>query len=118
MTRSALTSAALAGPRVWTAALLPVGSQDATREAAKRVAITCDSASFGKRKTGTLRHPTLNQESSTSLYRAASQGQGETSRPPGLGAAIRCDHRSAMTAPLMRGSRISAITTDSGNHNT
>ena len=60
------------------------------------------------------------EQSSTSLHRAASQGHGERSRPSGVdfGAAIRCAQRSAMTAPLMRGSKISAIMTDSGNHST
>jgi hypothetical protein len=53
MTRSTLTSAAVAGLRPWTAAMSPVGSQEATSEAARSVAAAFDSANFRKRKTGT-----------------------------------------------------------------
>jgi len=51
-TRSTLTSAAVAGLRPARAAS-PVGSQEATSEAAMSAAAACDSAMFRKRKTGT-----------------------------------------------------------------
>src|SRR5260370_39303947 len=97
-----LTSAATAGLRLWLWAGAVEVAQETTSPAANRAPAARGSAERNKRINGTFSFTPADGNNSTGRWRAATVQAEESTLPvEGLGAGIRCAHKSGMIVPFL-----------------